>query len=93
MSRLFKITFRAFLLPEGFRSPATIVTVADTSEEAISIAFRWFQRNQPYYVSENDFRTASLNRFEAVELAYFVCYGMEEKPLQWDFPDWANDIH
>lgn len=85
MSRLFKVCFRAFLVPEGFRCPATIVTVADTAKDAVEFASRWYQRNHPYNMSAGDPRSACLDQFEAVELEFFVCYGMEV-PLLWEFP-------
>ena len=85
MSRLYKVTFRAHLVPEGFAYPATVVTVADTAQEAIEMASRWFRKNQPYYASESGSPNADLDSFEAVELAYFFCYGIK-RPLLWEFP-------
>jgi hypothetical protein len=85
MSSLFKVSFRAHLVPEGFACPATIVTVADTAQEAIERAGRWFTHNQPYYAAGEAFPTACLDNFEAVMLPYFFCYGIE-RPLLWEFP-------
>jgi hypothetical protein len=85
MSRLYKVSFRAHLIPEGFACPATVVTLADTSAEAIELASRWFRRNLPYYESTPGFPTACLDSFEAIELACFFCYGIK-RPLMWEFP-------
>ena len=49
------------------------------------LASRWFRRNQPYYESNQGLPTACLDRFEAVELPYFFCYGIK-RPLLWEFP-------
>jgi len=85
VSRLYRVSFRAFLLPEGFGVPATIVTVADNARQAIESACGWYKRNQPYFVSDEDCKTANVEKFSAVELEYFVCYGIE-KPMLWEFP-------
>jgi hypothetical protein len=85
MSQLYKVSFRAHLVPEGFACVATVVTVADTAQEAIERAARWFTRNQPYYDKGEVFPTSCLDNFEAVMLPHFVCYGME-RPLLWEFP-------
>jgi hypothetical protein len=85
VSRLYRVSFRAFLLPEGFGCPATIVTIANNAQQAAESACRWYKRNQPYYVSNEDCETASLEKFRVVELEYFVCYGID-KPMLWEFP-------
>jgi hypothetical protein len=85
MSQLFKVSFRAHLVPEGFACPATVVTVADTAQEAIERAARWFSQNQPYYAAGDGFHSASLDNFEAEMLPYFFCYGIG-RPLLWEFP-------
>lgn len=85
MGRLYLVSFRAFLLPEGFGCPAAVVILAETSKEAVASAARWYQRNQPYNVRDADCE-ACLENFDVIELEYFVCYGVARTPLVWEFP-------
>lgn len=75
--RLFEVTFRVCVLPDGYWYTAQIITGAEDEKSAKEEARKWFQAKQPYHKSDED---------RVGELETFLCYGVAGKPSQWRIP-------
>lgn len=84
--RLFEVTFRVCVLPDGYWYTAQIITGAEDEKSAKEEARKWFQAKQPYHKSDEDRLVATLDNFQVGELETFLCYGVAGKPSQWRIP-------
>jgi len=84
--RLYEVSFFVTILPDGFDYPAQIVILADDKESAQEEARQWFRREQPYHRPDNDHLIGSTDRFKVAEVESFICYAVDDKPVQWKMP-------
>lgn len=82
--RLFEVTFRVCVLPDGYWYTAQIITGAEDEKSAKEEARKWFQAKQPYHKSDEDRLVATLDNFQSrrVGNVSLLWRGRQTKPME-----------